>query len=253
MDNKKTESFELAFAYPEEAERAKKEQWPILIPIGTMEYHSDHCPYGCDTLVSIGMAKRFAQEVNCVLMPPIFYGVSSYAVAGPESNTLHVDCDTIEQYVYSILKSLFRAGFRRNIFFIISHQTEDYNPMELACRKAARKLTFEYLEETGGYGWWGKRENKDFYESMTGKDNPWNWVRFLHGCAPEADAKYGSDHAGVYECSQLEALYPGSILLDRLGRTDDWFAESAKDTSAELGEAMIAETLRVYLPILRGE
>jgi creatinine amidohydrolase/Fe(II)-dependent formamide hydrolase-like protein len=48
-----TRSFNMAYSYPKEMEIAKKERWPILIPIGTMEYHSTICPYGCDALVSI--------------------------------------------------------------------------------------------------------------------------------------------------------------------------------------------------------
>ena len=47
-----TRSFQMEFAYPKEMEIAKAERWPILIPVGTMEYHSTICPYGCDALVS---------------------------------------------------------------------------------------------------------------------------------------------------------------------------------------------------------
>ena len=76
-------------------------------------------------------------------MPPIWYGVASYAVGGPETNTIQVNCDIFEDYIYSILKSLFMSGFNRNIYLILAHQTEDYLPMTLACMKAAKKLTFE--------------------------------------------------------------------------------------------------------------
>ena len=56
----------MEFAYPKEMEIAKKERWPILIPIGTMEYHSTICPYGCDSLVSMGIAREilhFTEEL----------------------------------------------------------------------------------------------------------------------------------------------------------------------------------------------
>jgi hypothetical protein len=29
-------SFKMEFGYPKEAEKAKKEGWPVLIPVGTM-------------------------------------------------------------------------------------------------------------------------------------------------------------------------------------------------------------------------
>lgn len=92
-------SFNMEFGYPKEAEKAKKERWPILIPVGTMEYHSTHCPYGCDGLVALGRAQKIAEEVDAVIFPPVWYGVASYAVGGPEKNTIHVDCDTFENYI----------------------------------------------------------------------------------------------------------------------------------------------------------
>lgn len=248
-------SFNMEVGYPKEAEKAKKEKWPILIPVGTMEYHSTHCPYGCDTLVALGTAQKIAEKIDAVVFPPIWYGVASYAVGGPEKNTIQVDCDTFEQYVYCILKSLFKSGFNRNIFFVIAHQTEDYNPMELACMKAARKLIFEYLEETEGYGWWGENKNKDFYETLSGIDNPWNWVRFLSfKSLPEDIAKeLEEDHAGKYECSQVDYLYPGIVKLDRLKDTDDWFAQDAIEMSKEIGEKTVNLSVEGYLRVIRGE
>lgn len=248
-------SINMEFTYPKELERAKKECWPFLIPVGTMEYHSAHCPYGCDTLLSIGVANRIAEKIDAVVMPPIWYGVASYAVGGPEKGTIQVDCDTLETYVYALLKSMFAGGIHKNIYFVISHQTEDYNPMELACMKAARKLIFEYLEETRGQGWWGNNDNGSFYDSLKGMDNPWNWVRVITGGGRNADNKHKKthgDHAGVHECSLLEALYPGSIKLDRLKDTDDWFAQSAKDMTREYGESEIEHTVEEHIKFITG-
>ncbi len=249
-----TRSFQMEFAYPKEMEIAKKERWPVLIPIGTMEYHSTICPYGCDSLVSIGIAREIAQQMDCVVMPPVWYGVASYAVGGPETGTIHVDCDTFEQYIYMILKSLFLAGFNRNIYMIVSHQTEDYNPMELACMKAARKLVFEYLDTTKGYGWWGKNENKEFYQQMSAEDNPWNWVKTLRGSTPEAQRLYGAgDHAGKTECSMLEYLFPGTIKLDRLCQTDDWFAQDSIHMDVKQGEGRIKQTVADYVAQMKAQ
>lgn len=229
-------SFKMEYGYPREAEIAKKEKWPILIPIGTMEYHSAHCPYGCDTLVAMGMAREISKKIDAVVFPPIWYGVASYAVGGPEKNTIQVDCDTFEAYIYNILKSLFKSGFNRNIYLIIAHQTESYLPMTLACMKAAKKLSFEYLEETRGVGWWGNNHNKDFYSNLSATENPWNWIRIIRIFE---DVNLPADHAGMYECSTLEYLFPGSVKLDRLSETDDWFAQSASDMSIELGEKYV--------------
>ncbi len=241
-------SFQMEFGYPREAEKAKAERWPILIPVGTMEYHSAICPYGTDTLVAMGIAQEIAKRIDAVVFPPIWYGVASYAVGGPEKNTVQVDCDTFEDYIYAILKSLFKSGFNRNIYIIVAHQTEDYLPMTLACMKAAKKLTFEYLDETQGLGWWGNNANKDFYENLSDEDNPWNWVRVLRGFR---EAGLPGDHAGIYECSVMESLYPGSIKLNRLAETDDWFAQGSKDMSAQLGKERVETLVDVLVERMR--
>ena len=241
-------SVDMAYGYFKEIERAKRERWPFILPVGTMEYHSTHCPYGTDTLTAIGIAREVAKRVDCVLLPPVWYGVASYAVGGPETNTINVTCDTLELYMYDILKSLFASGINRNIYILIAHQTEDDLPMTLACMKAAKKLTFEYLDETRGYGWWGRNENKTFYENLSDEDNPWNWVRVL---LSDRIADIPGDHAGIYECSGLEYLYPGTVKLERLSETDDWFAESAKDTSVDLGREMIERTVDRFVEMLK--
>ena len=46
-------SIYMEYTYPKELEKAKQERWPVLIPIGTMEYHSTICPYGTDALIAI--------------------------------------------------------------------------------------------------------------------------------------------------------------------------------------------------------
>ncbi len=101
-------SFNMEWGYPREAEKAKKERWPVILPVGTMEYHSAHCPYGCDTLVSMGIAQKIAEKIDAVVLPPIWYGVASYAVGGPEKNTINVDCDTSDDtYMYESCKKAY--------------------------------------------------------------------------------------------------------------------------------------------------
>ena len=139
----------MANSYPKEIEKAKKENWPVFLPVGTMEYHSTICPYGCDALVVQGLAEKIAERIDCVILPTVFYGCSSYAVGGPESNTIDMDPDVLEGYLYNILKSLLMSGFR-NINILTYHQDEDILPQAAACVKAGKKLTFQFLEKTKG-------------------------------------------------------------------------------------------------------
>ena len=230
----------MATSYPREVERVKKENLPVFLPVGTMEYHSSICPYGCDALVAQGVAEKIAEKIDCMILPTVWYGCSSYAVGGPEKNTIDMDVDAFEGYIYNILKSLLTSGFR-NINILVFHQTEEILPTAAACIKAGKKLTFRYLEQTKGYGWWGDNKNKEFYQNLSAEDNPWNWIRVFNG-APKRLGVPG-DHAGKWETSLLMGTYPELVDLSRCDRNTEWFAQSAKEASEETGKHMVNCTL----------
>lgn len=236
----------LELGLPRELEDAKKRRVPLVIPVGTIEYHGPHCALGCDTQIAVGLVDLLEREMELVSAPPIWYGVASYAVAGPEKNTVHVDVDVFESYVYCILKSLLYGGWR-NIVLLIHHQYERENllPMTLASMKAAKKLVFEYLEDTRGRGWWGSGGNAAFYSELGQADDPWQWITVLPCMSAAAQSATGYDHAGKWECSLLSALCPGAVKKERVGESDEWFIRDAVDSSAGIGlimaEASVAD------------
>jgi creatinine amidohydrolase len=219
---------------------AKAERTPIVIPVGTIEYHGPHCSLGCDTQICLGLLSELEKRKNIIIAPPVWYGVASFAVGGPENGTVNVDVDIFEAYIYQILKSLLYGGFK-NIYMLIHHQyeTENLMPMTLACMKAAKKLVFEYLEETRGRGWWGSNDFATYYEALESSDNPFNWITVLPAMSAEVQKATGYDHAGKFECSILKALYPDAVKTERIPESDAWFIQSAAESSVELGLKMV--------------
>ena len=140
----------------DEIEDAKRRKVPGGIPIGTIEYHAHHASCGCDTMVINGIMRELEKAKEIVVCPPIWYGVASYAVGGPETGTIQVDVDV--------------------------------------------------------YG--------------------------------------GFDHAGKYETSLLYALYPDHVDLARTKDNTEWFAESAKAASKDLGKHMVQCTLEALEDII---
>ena len=230
----------LEFLLPKEIEEAKNNKVPLVIPVGTIEYHGPHCSFGCDTLIPLGILEKLEAEKEMVIAPAIWYSPSSYAVAGPEKGTVHVDCDVFEQYVYNILKSLIYGGWR-NIYLLIHHQYEQENmmPTTLCCAKAAKKLIFEYLEVSHGIGWWGSRKFADYYENLGESNDPFNWIKVIPCMSKEVQNATGYDHAGKYETSIQAALFPESVAMDRLGDSDEWFIQNAVESSVQLGNRMV--------------
>ena len=231
-------------SFPRERDYVQKNNIPLVIPAGTVEYHGPHCSYGCDTLVAEGLIKRLMEKKEIMLAPTISYSPSSFAVGDAKSGTVHVEETAFENYVYYVFMSLLSAGYR-NIYVVIHHQFEQESemPMTLCYRMAAKRATMKYLEMTLGQGWWGSESYANYYEQLEGDNNPFNWIKVIPTMSTEVQNATGYDHAGKYESSILMALYPDSIKLDRIDDIKHWFTESAREANAELGEVMVQKSL----------
>ena len=108
---------------------------------------------------------------------------------------------------------------------------------------AAKRATMTYLEETLGEGWWGSESYSDYYENLSGADDPFSWIKVIPTMSTAVQNATGYDHAGKYECSLLMALYPDCVDLSRIDDKKHWFTESAREASAELGEKMASLAL----------
>ncbi|NLE13839.1 MAG: creatininase family protein [Clostridiales bacterium] len=235
------------FLLPDALQKAKDERTPMILPIGTIEYHGPHCSFGCDGLIAQGMAYKLEKRRPVVVLPTFWYGISSYAVGGPEKGTINVTFDSLKATLSDLFASMLDGGCR-NIVALIHHQYEQetYMPMTLAAASAGKTSTMAFLERERGNGWWGDNSSAEYYNQLDGADNPFNWIRVLPCMSTAAQNATGYDHAGKYECSLLSALYPEAVSLGRVASSDEWFIQSAKDASPEYG----AEMLKISLDAL---
>ena len=234
----------LDHSFPKEKEYVQKNNSPLVICGGTVEYHGPHCSYGCDTLVAEGLVKKLMEKKELMLAPTISYSPSSFAVGDNKSGTVHVEETAFENYVYYVFMSLLSAGYR-NIYVVIHHQFEDESemPMTLCYRMAAKRATMKYLEMTLGQGWWGSESYANYYEELEGANNPFNWIKVIPTMSTAVQHATGYDHAGKFECSILMSLYPDSVDLSRIDDIKHWFTESAREANRELGDKMVALSL----------
>ncbi len=237
-------SMHLDMCFPREIENAKKNNTPVVIVGGTVEYHGPQCSYGCDTLVAKGLVEKLAERKEIIIAPSISYSPSSYAVGDATSGTVHVEENAFEQYVYYVFMSMLSSGLR-NIYVVIHHQFEQESlmPMTLSYMKAAKRATMAYLEQTKGQGWWGSESYNTYYDNLGGGDDPFSWIKVIPTMSTEVQNATGYDHAGKYECSILMSLYPEAVKLERLGDIEHWFTKSSKDANKELGDKMVRLSL----------
>lgn len=221
---------------PYQMREALEKNYPVVLAIGTLEYHSEHLPFGVDGQITEGALKRLEQRhpEQLVLLPPFYYGASSYAVSGPENGKASVDIDAMAicTFAESLFKSLLEAGFR-NVNAFVYHQSENFYqgmPTDLAFRLAGRRAIFSFLERTRGRGWWGSSTMKNYYQG----DNVFDMIR-IHRLVNEIGKNFGGDHAGKVETSAMMELHPHLVQMERHNK-EDWYAQSALEASQEFGK-----------------
>ncbi len=237
---------------PHQIRTAIDQHWPIVLPLGVLEYHGEHLVVGLDTLVVLRILEKLEKDMNLVILPPFYYGAGSYAVEPPElKGTVQVDTDALVPFAMHLFRSLLRIGFR-NIHAVIHHQSENFvdgMPTDLSFKLAGRRATFDHLLAERGEGWWGKSGMADYYSQHEHDGNPFNWVRVHPLMDQRIIEQYDFDHAGVGETSLLMALDPSGVDMDKLS-TEKWYLASAARASVEHGRRavdMILERMRTVL------
>jgi creatinine amidohydrolase/Fe(II)-dependent formamide hydrolase-like protein len=222
---------------PHQIRKAIELRWPVVLPLGVLEYHGEHMAVGMDALAVTKILDILEDEMNLVVLPPFYYGAASYAVEPPEGNgSLHVDAEKLLPFAKEMFRGLLRIGFR-NIHVVVHHQTENFAagmPTDLAFKFAARQATFAFLEKERGEGWWGSDKMADYYAQQSSGDDPFNWIKAHSLMAPDAMDGYPFDHAGQGETSLLMALCPEGVDLPRLSEKT-WYTRSAREATAEFG------------------
>lgn len=223
---------------PYQIRKAIDENWPVVLPLGVLEYHGEHLAVGMDTFAVTRTVAQLEKEMDLVILPPFYYGSGSYVVEPPErKGTVQVESENLIPFARDLFRSLLRIGFR-NIYFFIHHQSENFlqgMPTDLAFRTAARQAIFEFLNKERGEGWWGDNSMSSYYEDHESGTDPFSWIRGYPLMDDEIIKQYPFDHAAQGETSLMMALCPEGVDMEHLS-TDKWYLETAKDANTELGE-----------------
>lgn len=238
--------------FPEQIRTAINENLPVVLPVGVLEYHAEHCVVGVDSLLVVKALEILEKEIDMVLLPPFHYGSASYAVEPPENNgTIHVDSQIVQLFARELFLGLLRVGFR-NIHAFIHHQSENFidgMPTDLALRLAARQVTFEFLEKNKGQGWWGNSQITDHHAAEEAAEDPFSWIKVHPFMDEQSQKKYPLGHAGFQETSLMMAFCPEGVDMSRLSE-EKWYCKESRKANDKHGESakeMILEGLRKVL------
>jgi creatinine amidohydrolase len=241
--------------FPDQLRQAIDKNIPVAMAIGVMEYHSEHCCVGVDTLVVTRALDILEKEMEMVILPPFVYGTASYAVAPPErKGTISISSHTVYLYAKELFMNLLRVGFR-NVHLFIHHQSENFTsgmPSDLALKLAAKETIFEFLEKERGEGWWGSEKMQDYYKQHESGTDPFSWIQIHPFMDEQTQKQFPIDHAGKQETSLMMAFCPEGVDMKRHNK-EHWFAQSAKDANIEYANAAKKMILNSLKQILTGK
>lgn len=195
--------------YPDTLAKKLAERPFLVLPFGTIEWHSYHLPLGLDGIVAAGLGEAIAARLDAVLAP-----VSYFAVGGvPYPYTLELEPGVVEPLYTAALREFGRMGFRL-IIALTGHfglaQTLVVKRAALTVMQQSDVLVLPLAE----------------YDLTT-------------------DSGYAGDHAGTGETSLLWALRPELVRLDALppdGPPDGVIGEDPRGKAGpEYGERVFQE------------
>lgn len=239
--------------FPHQLRTAIEENWPVVLPVGVIEYHSEHLVFGVDTLLVLKALEELEKEIDIIILPPFYYGAASYAVEPPENNgTIHISASSIYPFAKDLFRSLLRIGFR-NIHIFIHHQSENFTagmPTDLVFKLAAREVIFEFIEKKFGEGWWGRETSKDYYEKHEKGEDPFQWIKIHPFMTEDIQKKYPIDHAGKQETSLMLTFCSEGVNMEKFTEKR-WYSKTAKEASLNYGEKAKKEILEKMKEILK--
>ncbi len=138
----------------------------VILPLGSLESHGGHLPFGTDALTAYQLALDIAARLpKTAVLPPVNYGVSEHYK--DFSFTVTVSFETQIAVIRDILESVYREGIRK--VFIMNGHDGNIAPIEVASRSA--KVAHADFKIVSLDAWWmmvGEILPPDFFQVWKG-------------------------------------------------------------------------------------
>lgn len=121
----------------------------VILPLGSLESHGGHMPFGTDALTAAILAEEVAAQIpGAAVLPVVPYGVSEHYRDFPFTISLRFETEIA--IIKDILESLYREGIRR--VFILNGHDGNIAPIEVAARSV--KVAHPDIRIVSLGAWW---------------------------------------------------------------------------------------------------
>jgi len=210
---------------PGEIKKAVKNNTPVILASGSVEYHGPHLPIGTDYLISESIVEEVEKHIpdGCIVAPGIPFSPTMSWAASPEEGEVDFSPDAMYAYALEVLTQLTSMGFKR-IYIVQHHQGSEGLP-SLTLRRAAAAVIRNVTKE------WGHSWGRGPHEKLP---NP-NIFSLIHVAGSDTfsdipNLEFG--HAGKGETQWIMASHPDTVCMDELtkyeGRMPDWLLDAGQ-------------------------
>lgn len=210
-----------------EFEAAVRECPVCYVPLGTLERHGAHLPFGQDGLKAHGLCVRAAQKHGGVVAPPLHWGThgnvfqedfkrGTYTTERPAvvqpPGSVYITEGLLMALALEMFREIEYSGFR-----VIVALTGHYPEVQVTAVKRAAEQFAQHRP-----------------------------VKVWALAEPElsGEVEVGADHAGKWETSLFWALYPDLVDMSRLPDPTtgqyEFTSPAAHEASRELGDRLVA-------------
>ena len=199
---------------PPEFKKLAKEEQICILPIGSLERHGDHMPYGTDGLIAHKVACMAAEQEPCVVFPVYWFG--QLHEASCFTGTVNFPTEFLVKMLEILLDQIAQNGFKK-ILILNGHGGNGDFLKYFAMSQMDREV------------------NYSLYSAFV-----YSGPRFQ---ALDVWEKPGGGHADEMETSMIMAAAPGTVKMDQ-----QWFHEPIEAGTAldHLTEKKISSPLFWY-------
>ncbi len=222
---------------PKALQAAVAENRPLLIGVGTIEYHGSQLPLGTDLMIVEGVLREMEKRADVVVAPPFIYSPNGYAVSGPELGTVDISVDCFINHVAEILTAYSRMGFR-DIRVFVHHQGGSIGKF---VETAALRLGMYNQQNILGDGWWTDKKTAQMANIRV--------CAAVIGDAEIRDAFGG--HGGKGETQAIMATYPETVKLEELTDHEAWWNATVTEANPETAKACFERLIQLQVEALK--
>jgi creatinine amidohydrolase len=183
----------------------ERRRFPVVYqPIGPLEWHGPHLPYGMDALHAEAEARRVAESIGGVVMPTLYWGTERER-----------DTKTLRDLGFKGDEWIVGMDFPRHSMKSMYTQEDIFGVVVRARLDLLVRQDYRLIVIVNGHGATNHLITLDRLAKEFSADSGAR-VLFITAFQPDADGTYHIGHADAVETSLMLAMYPEAVDISKL-------------------------------------